>query len=408
MKRIVITGLGIISPIGIGKEAFWDALQAGLDAIKPVTLVDTTFFKTKMAGECSDFNAEQFLSGIKGLRNLDRSARLLCSAVKCALEDGTFLVTDENAEDVGIVTATTVSITADLAKFTKEVVDEGAQLVNPALFPPTTMNFPSSQVSIFFKIKGFNTTISTGFTAGLDALKYGMEQIRCARAKAVVVAGVESIAFANFSGFYKVGFMAGIRGETVCCPFDKRRNGIILGEGASALLIEDEESARARGAHVYAELLSVQSSFDAYRAAKYDPKARGLKLSMRSALDKVSIPASDIDYISASANSVVQQDKLETDAIKDVFGIYAERTPVSAIKSMIGESVSAGGCIQATAAVGSITRGFIPPTIHYREKDPECDLDYVPNTSRKQAVKTVLINNFGPGGHNASAVISKY
>jgi len=407
-KRIVITGLGIIAPNGIGKEAFWKALKDGQSGIKPLTLVDTTFFKSKTAGECSDFTAERFLGGIKGLRNLDRAARLLCSSVKCALDDAGLTMTDEVADEVGIVTATTVSITADLAKFTKEIVDEGAQLVNPALFPPTTMNFPSSQVSIFFKIKAFNSTLSTGFTAGLDALKYAVEQIRSNRAKAVLVAGVESVGFSNFVGFYKLGFLAGSKGVEISCPFDKRRNGIVLGEGAATILVEDESFARQRNAHIYAEILNVQSSFDAYRAAKYDPRASGLKQSMRSVLEKAGIAEDEVDYICAAANSVAAQDKLETEAIKEVFPLYAKAVPVSAIKSMIGETVSAGGCLQVAAVVGSLTQGFIPPTINYEEADTDCDLDYVPNKSRLQDIHTVLVNNIGPGGNNTSAVIAKY
>lgn len=406
-KRIVITGIGVLAPNGIGKEAFWSALKEGRSGIKPITVFDTTFFKSKLAGECANFNAEEFL-GSKGLRNLDRATMLVCSAGKLALKDALFEVTEENVDDIGVVTATTFSISSDIAEFTKEMVQEGSQFVSPGLFPPTTMNFPSSQISIWYGIKGFNTTISTGYTAGLDSLKYAIDFIKSSRARAVLVAGVESLTFSTFVGFYKIGFLSGKGGQEICCPFDVRHNGIVLGEGAAALLIEDEESALKRNARIYAEILSVESSFDAYKAAKYDPKARGLIRCMTKALENSGLNQEDIDYICAAANSVPEQDKLETMAIKEAFTIYAKAIPVSSLKSMLGESVSASGCLQLAASVGAITKSFIPPTINYQELDFDCDLDYVPNISRSQEIKNVLINNFGPGGNNTTAIITKY
>ncbi|MCK4816972.1 beta-ketoacyl-[acyl-carrier-protein] synthase family protein, partial [bacterium] len=325
-----------------------------------------------------------------------------------ALEDAAFEVSDENADDIGVVTATTLSISWDIAEFTKEMVQDGPRFVNPALFPPTTMNYPSSQISIRYKMKAFNTTIATGYSAGVDALKYAVDFIKLGRAKAVVVCGVESLSFPSFVGFHKLGFLAGLKGQEIMCPFDSRHNGIILGEGSAVLLLEEEEYAKKRGANIYAEVLSVESFFDTYRSAKYDPKAGGLKESMTKSFEKACLNEEDIDYICAAANSVPQQDRLETLAIKEVFNIYAGAIPVSSIKSMIGESVSASGCFQIAASVGALTEGFIPPTINYKEPDAECDLDCVPNISRKQDVKNVLINNFGPGGNNSTAIIAKY
>ncbi len=406
-KRVVITGVGVIAPNGIGKEAFWKALKEGRSGIAPATLVDTKYFKSKTAGECNRFNAEEFL-GTKGLRNLDRATKLVCSAAKLALDDASLAITEDSSYDTGVVTATTLSIAQDLAQFSREQVQVGARFVNPALFPPTTMNFPSSQLSIRYKIKGFNTTISTGYIAGLDALKYAMEFIRLGRAKTVLVAGVESLSFSNFVAFYKVGFLAGIRGEELSCPFDIRHNGIVLGEGASVLVLEDEEHALKRKANIQAEVLSVTNSFDAFRTVKYTPQAIGLQRSMGVALSRASLSEEDIDYICASANSVLQHDILETEAIKKVFNIYASKIPVSSIKSMIGETVSAAGGLQVAAAIGAIRDEFIPPTINYQKPDPDCDLDYVPRAAKKRLVKNVLINNFGPGGTNATAIVSKY
>jgi 3-oxoacyl-[acyl-carrier-protein] synthase II len=406
-RRAVITGVGVIAPNGIGKDAFWDALKKGKSGIKPISLFDTTYFKAKTAGECSKFNPEDFL-GSKGLRNLDRATKLVCSAAKLALQDSGLIITEDSSYDVGVVTATTLSIAQDLAQFSREEVQVGARFVNPALFPPTTMNFPSSQLSIRYKIKGFNTTISTGYIAGLDALKYAMEFIRLGRAKAVLVAGVESLSFSNFVGFYKIGFLAGIKGEELSCPFDARHNGIVLGEGAGVLVVEDREHAVKRKANIYAEVLSAANSFDAYRAVKYTPESAGLQRSMGVALSRAGLSEEDIDYISASANSVPQQDVLETQAIKKVFNIYADKVPVSSIKSMIGETVSANGALQVAASIGAMQDEFVPPTINYQKPDADCDLDYVPRAAKRVRVKNVLINNFGPGGTNATAIIAKY
>jgi len=405
-RRIVITGIGVLAPNGIGKEAYWKALKEGQSGIKPITIFNPGFFKSKQAGEVSDFKPEEFL-GSKGLRNTDRATKLVCSAAKLAIEDAKLNITEENTDDIGVVTGTTLSLW-NVAEFSREIVEDGPQFTTPGIFPGTTMNSASSQISIRFNIKGFNTTISTGYTASIDALKYAVNFINRDRAKAVLVAGVEGLTFAAFTGFYKIGFLAGIRGDEISCPFDKRRNGIVLGEAGVVLIIEDEEHAKERNAHIYAELAAVENTFYAFRAAKYDPKARGLIKVMRRALKGAELFEEDIDYISSAANSVVQQDALETLAIKEVFNIYAKRIPVSAVKSMVGESVSAGGLLQIVAAIGSLERSFIPPTINYKQDDPLCDLDYVPGNSRKSEVENVLINNFGPGGNNAAVIIKKH
>ena len=406
-NSVVITGLGIISPIGIGKDEFWESLRAGRSGVRQITVFDPGLFKAQMAAEVCNFSAETFL-GQKGLRNFDRATRFLCSAAKLALDDGDLKIDNTNATEVGVVTATTLSAIRNISEFSQEAAQEGPQFVNPAGFPGTTINAPSSQVSIWFGIKGFNATVSTGYTAGLDALRYAVDFIRLGRVKAVLVAGVESLSFQNFVGFYNLGFLAGINGEEVSCPFDKRRNGIILGEGAGVVLIENEEYALRRNAHIYAKILSVESSFDAYRSGKYEPKAEGLKRVMSRAQKASGKGVHEIDYICAAANSVLQQDALETLAIKTVYESEALSIPVTSIKSMMGESISVAGIFQVAASAGAVCKNFIPPTINYKEFDAACDLEYVPNSAKEKEVHNVMINNFGPGGNNASAVISKY
>lgn len=406
-KKIVITGLGVIAPNGIGKEQFWQALKEGKSGIKRIQRFDTSEFKCKLGGEISDFKPTEFL-GFKGLKNLDRTTRLLCSAAKLAIDDSGLSIDDKNTDDIGVCTGTTLSALWNLAEFGKELIKEGPRFTDVALFPGTVSNAASSQVSIRFNIQGFNTTIATGYSSSLDALKYAIDFIRLGRIKAVLVGGVESLSLVNFTGFYSLGFFAGIKGEELSCPFDKRRNGIILGEGAAVIVIEDEGYAQKRKANIYAEVKGVGNYFDAYKMGKYQPDANGLKESMKMAIKSSGLRITDIDYISASANSVPEQDRLETKAIKNVFGRSAYNIPVSSIKSMIGEPFSAGGLLQIAASISSMVDSFIPPTINYEKRDNDCDLDYVVDKSRMTRIRNVLVNSFGPGGNNASMVISKY
>jgi 3-oxoacyl-[acyl-carrier-protein] synthase II len=403
----VITGIGVIAPNGIEKEQFWTALKEGRSGIKPITRFDTNGFKCKLGGEVNNFNPTLFL-GSKGLKSLDRTARLLCSAAKLAIENAKLTINYKNTDDIGVCTGTTFSSLWNIAEFERGAIKEGPLFTDAALFPGTVVNAASSQVSIRFNIQGFNSTISTGYTSGLDALKYAVDFIRLGRIKTVLVGAVESLSLASFIGFYNLGFLAGIRSEEISCPFDKRRNGIILSEGAAVMVIEDEEYAKKRKANIYAEVKGIGNYFDAYKMGKYNPEANGLRESMKKAVRDSGLRITDIDYINASANSVREQDKLETKAVEDVFGKSAYNIPISSIKSMIGETFSAGGLFQLVASVGSIAKNFIPPTINYKVKDKDCDLDYVANKSRIARINNILINNFGPGGNNTSSIISRY
>ena len=409
-KRIVITGVGVLASNGIGKDAFWQALEEGRSGIKKVSLFKTNTMKTKLAGEIKDFDAKQYL-GEKGLRLLDRSTKLVNVAAKLALEDANFKVTEENTDDVGVVLGTTLGSVWSISEFDKTALIEGPRYVNPALFPNTVINSPASQISIRFVIKGFNTTIATGFTSSLDALKYACDFIDFGRARAVLVGGVEELCLQTYLGFYKLSFLSGSKadaGPELSCPFDKRRNGIVFGEGASTILIEDLEHALARGAKIYAEIKSIGYCFYPFRLNKYHGLGTGIRAAMRQALKEAKLNPGDIDYISANANSTKEADLIETEAIKDVFGVSAEKIPISAIKSQIGETFSASGAMQLASGVGVLERNMIPATLNYKEKDPACDLDCVPNKARRAEIKNLLISCFGPSGVNNCVVLSKY
>jgi 3-oxoacyl-[acyl-carrier-protein] synthase II len=333
-------------------------------------------------------------------------------AAKFAIEDANLMIGESNTNRTGVVLGTTLGSVYSISEFDKTALREGPRAVNPALFPNTVINSPASQISIRFVIKGFNTTIATGFTASLDALRYAYDFIQFNRADAVVVGGVEELCIQIYLGFYKLKFLAGSKGLPIdlelSCPFDKRRNGIVFGEGAAMVVIEPLEKALQRNARIYAEILSFGYCFDPFRINKYNRLGPGIRTAMRRALENANLKPGDIDYISANANSVKEPDLIEVEAIKDVFGEDAKKVPVSSIKSMVGESFSACGALSLASSVGAIENKFIPPTLNYSEADPECDLDFVPNKSRKKELKNVLVNTFGPSGTNTCAVIAKY
>ena len=410
VKRLVITGIGVVASNGIGKDAFWDALEKGETGIKEVSLFDTSTMNAKLAGEIKDFDAKVYL-GDKGLRLLDRSTKLVNVAAKLALEDANFSVTKENTDEVGVVLGTTLGSVWSISEFDKQALREGPRYVNPALFPNTVINSPASQIAIRFGIEGFNTTISTGFTSSLDALMYARDFINLGRAKAVLVGGVEELCLQTYLGFYKLKFLSASKDEggiELSCPFDKRRNGIVFGEGSVMVLLEDLESAKSRGAKIYAELRSIGYAFDPFRVNKYNRRGPGIRKALAEALKEAQMDAKDIDYISANANSTKEADQIEAEAISDVFGDSAREMPVSAIKSMVGETFSASGAMQMAAGIGSFERGFIPPTLNYSEKDAHCDLDCVPNKSRKKELKNILLSCFGPSGVSNCVVLSKF
>lgn len=410
-KRVVITGVGVIASNGIGKAEFWKAIKEGVSGIKPVSLFDTSTTRAKMAGEIKDFKAEDFL-GPKGLRTLDRATKLVLSASKLALDDAAIKspLDEDLSLRTGVSLGSTLGSVWSISEFDKEGLREGPRSVNPALFPNTVINAPASQISIRFNIKGFNTTISTGFAASLDAIDYAVNFIKLYDYNVVLAGGVEELCEQTFKGFHKIGHLAGSREGKVeiDCPFDKRRNGIVLGEGSSILVLEEMEHAKKRGANIYAEILGYGTSFDPASRNIYSPKAEGATKAIKFALEEAKVPADDIDYVSATANSTLDCDAMETRAIHGAFGIRANKLPVSSVKSMIGDTFSASGAMNVAASIGAIQEGYIPPTMNYEVRDSRCDLDYVPNKSRLAKLNNILINSFTPTGVNSSMVMGRY
>jgi 3-oxoacyl-[acyl-carrier-protein] synthase II len=410
-NRIVITGIGVLASNGIGKEAFWAALKEGRSGIKPVTLFDTSGLRSKLAGEITDFKPESIL-GEKGLRNLDRSAKLTLASSKLALDDAgmSYPLNEEDTDKFGVCLGSTLGSVWSISEFDKEGLRDGPRSVNPALFPNTVINSSASQVSIRFNIQGFNSTISTGFCSGLDAIYYAMNMIDLYDYKVVLAGAVEELCEQTYKGFHKIGHLAGSRPgkEEINCPFDRRRNGILFGEGAAMFILEELDHAKKRNAHIYAEILGYGNSFDPKSRNICNVKGCGASRSIKACLGDSKLALTDVDYICATADSTLDCDVMETNAVKAVFGNNAKDIPVSSIKSMVGETFSASGAIAVAGSLGVLENGFIPPTINYKESDRRCDLDCVPGASRESDAGNVVINAFSPTGSNSSLAIGVF
>ena len=406
-KRVVITGIGVISPIGIGKDQYWQSLSEGKSGFKPITLFDTSDLKVKIGGEISNFNPKEIL-GSQSLMDLDRSTLLLLCAAKLAFSDSKLEINEANTQQVGVSIGTTFGSLHSISKFDRESLREGPQYVNPSIFPSTVANSPASRLNIRFGIKGFSSTISTGMCASLDAIDYARDLIDLNRADAIATGSVEDLSMQAFLGFYALSYLSGMNNDKPSsCPFDKRRSGIILSEGAVVMILEELTIARSRKARIYAEILGIGSCFDSARFYNYNPKGQGMAMSMRLALEDANMSPKDVSCIFANANSTKDADLIETRAIKEAFEDKSYSIPITSIKSSIGEGYSVSGGFATIAACLSLAEDLIPPTINYEEKDENCDLDYVINQPRKKKLSNAMINTFGPNGANTTLIMGK-
>ncbi|MBI4706335.1 MAG: beta-ketoacyl-[acyl-carrier-protein] synthase family protein [Candidatus Omnitrophica bacterium] len=408
-KRIVITGIGVVSPVGLGKEAFWHNLWEGKPGFGPISLFDTSDLKVKVAGEASGFNPQEIL-GKRGLIDLDRATTLLLSAAKFCLQDSQIDLANINSPTTGICIGTTFGSLNSLSEFDEQSLQEGPNFVNASRFPNTVINSPASRAAIRYGIKGPNTTVSTGFCASLDALEHAVDTINAGRAERIIAGGLEEMCIQTFLGFYRLGYLSGLKNnyEPTSCPFDKRRDGIIFSEGSGVFLVEELDAALNRNAHIYAEVLGIGSDFDPFRLHKFNPKARGMIEAMQFALEDAGIDTGKIDCIFANANSTPDGDYVEARAIREVFQKQADEVPVTAVKSITGESFSAGGSFALAAALGTLETGLIPPIVNFEQADAASRLNFVSDSARMDNVDKIMINAFGPNGANSSVVIGRY
>jgi 3-oxoacyl-[acyl-carrier-protein] synthase II len=406
-KRIVITGVGILSPIGIGVKEFWKNLFAGKSGIKPITVFDTDRLKVKVAGEITGFDPHKILEE-KRLIDLDRATLLLLSAAKLAIEDSELEITEKNTYKTGVAIGTTFGSVNSVSKYDREALTEGPRYANPSVFPSTVGNSPASRISIRYKIKGFNSTISTGISAGLDALEYSSDFLQLNRAKQILVGSVEDLSNQVFMGLYKLDYLSGLHGSEPCsCPFDKKRDGVVFAEGATVFVVQEENSVKDK-TKIYGQVSGIGSAFDPARFYRYNPKGTGMKKAMKAALKDAGLEPEEIDCIYANANSTRGGDAIEAMAIKDVFGDYANTIPVTAVKSIVGETYSNSGPLAIAAALGAIKKGNISPILNYKNKDKNCDLNFVIEKSKQKKINHVIVNTFGPNGKNTSVIISKH
>ncbi len=409
-RRVVITGLGALTPVGNDVPTMWANLIAGKSGAALITLFDTTRFKTKFACEVKNFDPAAIL-GKKDARRMDRFTQFAVAAAKEALEDSKLVVTPENAPRLGVMMGTGIGGISTIVSQVEEMIAKGPERVSPFLVPMMLPDTASGQIAIQFGLKGPNLCPVSACATGSHAIGEAAEWIRRGVADAVVTGSAEAaiipIAIAGFNNMTAIS-TRNEAPEKASRPFDKNRDGFVCGEGAGALILEELEHAKARGAKIYAEVIGYGSSADAYHITAPEESGAGAAQAMNIALAQAGLKPIQIDYINAHGTSTPLNDKGETAAIKRVFGEAAYDVPISSTKSMTGHLLGAAGAVEGVIATKVINEGIIPPTINYETPDPNCDLNYTPNTARRKQVNTVMSNSFGFGGHNAVVILSRY
>jgi len=396
--RICITGIGVVSPIGIGKEEFFSSLMSGRSGIEKIKEFDTHFSRSKQGGMVRSFHPKDFIPASK-IRRLDRASQFAIAAAKLALADAKFSVTQENSSRVGIVLGSGFCGLSSSEEFHRGQVLKGFLDLNPMLFPNTVPNAPSSYVSIELGIQGVNSTLVQSFCTAEAAILFACDQLRKGKADLILTGGVDELSEFLFRGFSELQFLATDQGQgEKSCPYDKIRNGLVLGEGAGLLLIENEEHARSRGVRIYGYILGYSLVGRSSKGDGSDDLDRSIKMAIRG---KGGI---SIDYLNGAGNSSKVLDALEAKGIKKVFPSLYFQIPVSSIKSMMGEAIASGGT-RMVANVLSMENGFIPPTINYLNPDPDCDLRYVVNQRLDREIRTVLHLGISPENCFSSILI---
>ncbi|MBI1992477.1 MAG: beta-ketoacyl-ACP synthase II [Candidatus Omnitrophica bacterium] len=409
-NRVAITGLGIISAIGSGKEPFWQALKTGQCGIKRVSKFDPTPYPTQFAAQLNGFDFSAYIDP-KWSRRMDLTSQLAVSAAKMAAKDANLDLDQENRERVGVVVGTAMAGHAFILEQHDVYKEKGPMRINPFTALTVFPDAPASFISIELGLNGPSFSLATACSSALDAVGYAFNAIRKKELDVILMGGAEATVFPQaFSAFCMLRAMSQRNDdpERASRPFDKERDGFVLGEGAGMLVLEDLEHAKKRGAHIYAEILGFGMTCDAYHMTAPEPSGRQATRAIQIALKDAGVKPTDIDYINAHGTSTPLNDKTETLVIKQVFGQHAYQVPVSATKSMIGHLIGAAGAVELIATTLALEHQIIPPTINYEIPDPECDLDYVPNVARKATLDFALKNSFGFGGKNAALVIKKY
>ncbi|MDQ7819536.1 MAG: beta-ketoacyl-ACP synthase II [Armatimonadota bacterium] len=409
-RRVVVTGVGVVTPIGIGKEAFWASLVAGRSGVRRISRFDPSAFDTQIAAEVLDFDPTAFMDR-KDVRRNDRFVQFAYAAARMALDDAGFTITPRNAGEVGVLIGSGIGGAETWENQHQTLLERGPGRVSPFFIPMIIINMASGIVSILTGARGPNSAVVTACATGGHAIGDAMRIIQRGEATAMLAGGTEAaITPLSVAGFCSMKAMSTRNDEPhrACRPFDAGRDGFVMGEGAGVVLLEDLGHALRREARIYCELVGYGMSADAYHITQPDPEAEGATRSMANALRDAGIDPAEVDYINAHGTSTPYNDRTETLAIKRVLGPHARRVAVSSTKSMTGHLLGAAGGVELIACALAIERQILPPTINYEVPDPDCDLDYVPNRARPAEVRVAMSNAFGFGGHNATLVVRRY
>jgi 3-oxoacyl-[acyl-carrier-protein] synthase II len=409
-RRAVVTGLGMVSPLGTGVEKTWNALIQGKSGVGRITKFDPTGYDTQIAAEVKDFASENFIDK-KELRRMDIFIQYAIAAAQMAMDDAQLKITPENAERVGVVVGAGLGGLTTLEAYHKILLEKGPGRISPFFIPMLIVNEAPGHISMRFGAKGPNTSVVTACATGNHNIGDAWKMIQRGDADAIITGGVEStITPLAVSGFNAMKALStrNQEPEKASRPFDKDRDGFVMGEGGGIIILEELQHALNRGARVYAEVIGYGLTGDAYHIAAPAPDGEGAARCMAMALRDAGIHPDAIDYINAHGTSTDYNDFYETVAIKTVFKEHARKLAVSSTKSMTGHLLGGAGGVESIFSILTLYHGIIPPTINYETPDPNCDLDYVPNVARKAAVRTVLSNSFGFGGTNAVLIFRRF
>ncbi|MCM3573161.1 beta-ketoacyl-ACP synthase II [Mesobacillus subterraneus] len=408
-RRVVVTGIGAVTPLGNDAGTTWNNILEGVSGIGPVTRLNADDFPAKVAAEVKEFNVENFIDR-KDARKMDRFTHYAVAASLMAVKDSELEITDENAPRVGVWIGSGIGGMETFEQQHETFMNRGYRRVSPFFVPMMIPDMATGQVSITLGARGFNSCTVTACATGTNSIGDAFKVIQRGDADVMVTGGAEApITKMSFAGFCaNTALSTNQDPQKASRPFDKNRDGFVMGEGAGIVVLEDLEHALARGAKIYAEIVGYGATGDAYHITAPAPEGEGGARAMKMALDDAGLAPEEVGYINAHGTSTEYNDKYETMAIKSVFGEHAYKLSVSSTKSMTGHLLGAAGGIEAIFTILALKEGVLPPTINLETPDPECDLDYVPNTARKQQVNAAISNSLGFGGHNATIAFRKY
>jgi 3-oxoacyl-[acyl-carrier-protein] synthase II len=409
-QPVVVTGMGVVSPVGVGWQSYWKALLAGQNGVGRITRFDPEDFTTRIAAEVQDFNPEDYLDR-RELKRMDRFTQFAVIAAKMAVEDSKLDISGEDPDEVGVIIGSGIGGIETMEEQGKILHTKGPNRVSPFFVPMMISNMASGQVAISLGAKGPNTSVVTACASSTHALGEAMRIIRHGEADVMLAGGSEAaITPLAVAGFCSMKAMStqNDQPERASRPFDAQRDGFVMGEGSAVLVLESLEHAKKRGAHIYAQIAGYGATADAYHIVATSPDGEGAARAMKRALADGDLEPCDVDYINAHGTSTQLNDSSETTAIRTVFGEHAEKIAISSTKSMTGHLLGAAGAIEAVASILAIIDNMAPPTINFEQRDPACDLDYVPNQARSMRIDNVISNSFGFGGHNAVLAFKRF